>query len=941
MKQTILTAFLLIEYCLISLTFSEQSVNTWAEVSSTKYFLRDHSMTYVSPNEIYVFGGADKAAAVQNSLYRLSGDKFEQLVTQEPRTELYKHAATRISVGENKLGMLVSGGIGKDGKASKKCYVLKKEQEVHWNNMEDLPEALYYHTMASTDDGKIVVAYGGFTTVDEKPLPSHNLYMYNFDKTPQKWIKITYATDKPVPPAVQSKLTFDEKQNDNYIFHLTGGRCEKSGDNVILWKLTITANGNDYTAEWTKVAYHPSALPARMGHHAHQIGPALFLWGGSSSEASFSIINTDDRTWQPLEPRSLVEPPQIHLFASCYDEDNQRVIVHGGSIFSEDKATMTDSLWYFQIDKCNQHPSCASCAENNCVWCSTKGRCIGGKAAANGDSDSALKPDAESCSVYVSDKNQCNQGDKGCWAFDSCGACTANGRCGWCQEMSGQPAASMGCFEGTATSPYLGTCVAWTSKTDECDKIEIEVACINPQVEDTLFSGTSTWVSWYTRNRQGEGLKFDVVVVYKAGQEGQQEKVLKNNVPADGFVEWSIPKDTNLQGKCNVLFRATSDQKVLLTIPVVIGEAHVEVWSPSENEVVTKDEMSISWDFSFSLEYVTLELYKDGVLNKTIASSVSNYGYYQWDAFEAKVVNGDKYTVQIKWVKEETASSASHSSASNMLVEQEGAESREKLFGKSVQQKIGESKPFSIQLSETYITITSPTKGTKLSSGEEVVIEWETNRPAKETNVYLMRGFDKQRADLVMTVASKVEKEKQKVSWVVDVDDDDYDYFFLIEDSAVTRQGTSPFFNIIATSLIPSIAGSTPGAEQHIGDKVEVEWEYHGGSSPFSVTLVPQNGQRISIATELSPDVRSFSFSLPASMEHGTLYVVEVTATNWKNGVSGTTAPFKAIAPGAFAIRSIGSVIAISVIAVAVIAALFLFYFCFYRKSRLGGFQQI
>ncbi|MBI5489797.1 MAG: hypothetical protein HY905_20855, partial [Deltaproteobacteria bacterium] len=144
----------------------------------------------------------------------------------------------------------------------------------------------------------------------------------------------------------------------------------------------------------------------------------------------------------------------------CDDDASCRT----GSISGPSTGSCTGWSWLASscggstTDPCNDHDSCDACtAVLDCGWCAASATCVQGAGAG---------PAAGSCDDWRWYSASCTTPADPCATSDSCGTCTIEAGCGWCDDGTG-------CLSGTSSGPAAGSCTAWTwlpsaCATDEC-----------------------------------------------------------------------------------------------------------------------------------------------------------------------------------------------------------------------------------------------------------------------------------------------------------------------------------------------------------------------------------------------------------------------------------------------------------------------------------------
>lgn len=617
-------------------------------------------------------------------------------------------------------------------------------------------------------------------------------------------------------------------------------------------------------------------------------------------------------TWSPLISSTKDVPPLLNNFASCYNNQTHEVIISGGVDILSSSSSISNKIYVYKCDGAAGNTNCISCTGGNSAWCSTKGRCL--SKVGSGYS--------ETCAVPVTAANYCPESV--CSSYSTCTECVSNTRCGWCQQMKAYPTTTYGCFEGSSSSPYLGICTHYTRDESKCEALEIRLEIFSPWDEEIIACGDLEYVSWSTFGViDDDTVKYRCEVTYN---DGSREE-LKKDLSSYGSFQWFIP--LNKTGKAQISFYNTKEdeEKLVDTRNVTLIEPKLNILQPTTNEKIITTNYTIKWECPYpeTTSYFTpisVSVYKNRSPFTDILRFDDNKWSCSWNIDPSVYPNGEDYYINITWaikVNNETK-----------LIE------------------VARTGMFSIELPPVSYSFEEVTNETEIISGNIVNITWSSNRFPHYTNIYLMRGSSTTDGVIVECLCSAYLPENTTFQWNVSVEDDG-NYYFLAENADnATENGSSDVYYIRRPRVIVyfgDLPETNQGRDRSIGSSVVLNWTYIGAPSTFRIGLESSSSQVLVIKDNIASTVNSYTFSLPNVLINNDIYIVEVLAkeggTKHYSRLAGNSAPFKVISPGSTPTKSIASVITLSIITLIIIGGTIIFYCFFYKRSRLGGFQQI
>jgi hypothetical protein len=107
--------------------------------------------------------------------------------------------------------------------------------------------------------------------------------------------------------------------------------------------------------------------------------------------------------------------------------------------------------------------------------------------------------------------------------------------------------------------------------------------------------------------------------------------------------------------------------------------------------------------------------------------------------------------------------------------------------------------------------------------------------------------------------------------------------------------------------------------------------------------LVIDYKETITLSHNADAKNRNHTFTLPPSASPGSVCYIGVTATEARlsNGLGGNSTTFSVFAPGTKGSSSGGGIGAVVVVGVVAVVFALLFYRFYYKRSRIGGFNEI
>ncbi len=268
---------------------------------------------------------------------------------------------------------------------------------------------------------------------------------------------------------------------------------------------------------------------------------------------------------------------------------------------------------------------------------------------------------------------------------------------------------------------------------------------------------------------------------------------------------------------------------------------------PYDKQVVSYDtSLTITWyTKKNNIDRIKLELYQDSQFVDVISSNISNSGKYAWRV-NPESGSGEKY--QIKITNAEDSSQYDYSGFFKIKSLYDGT-----------------------------ISVTSPTLDDEAMIGEPLSIEWNT---AGETGSQVSIKLYKD-STLVQTIISSTANDGSH-SWsgintTLGSGDDYYIEIASVQDGGIF--GLSEKFSILS-EYDGTITITAPEASEELesGSIYEILWETEGNiGTGVSIKLVKNEEQILSLTTNSSDD-GSQSWSIPAYLETGDNYQIEIAS---------------------------------------------------------------
>jgi len=172
-----------------------------------------------------------------------------------------------------------------------------------------------------------------------------------------------------------------------------------------------------------------------------------------------------------------------------------------------------------------------------------------------------------------------------------------------------------------------------TSKTysdifDYSDYFSIDerfIAINSPYGKDIWYKGEESTINWDSKNA-GSYVKIELYGSYSF------HSTIRSNTSNDGSYLWTIPSSISTEYSYRIRITGMPEGIVYdYSDYFYIDERTISVVSPSGGEIWYLGETySIRWSSENIGKFVDIELYEDGMYHFTIASDVSNDGYYLW-----------------------------------------------------------------------------------------------------------------------------------------------------------------------------------------------------------------------------------------------------------------------------------------------------------------------
>lgn len=552
------------------------------------------------------------------------------------------------------------------------------------------------------------------------------------------------------------------------------------------------------------------------------------------------------------------------------------------------------------------------------------------ESSSSSSSINTLSPLAESCSVTVTAAANCPGAGNtsiSCASYPTCEECIAEPRCGWCQDMRAYPDDVAGCFEGTDVAPYVGSCYYYAKTNDQCTDIKLTLRVRSPFEAEEIIAGSVMYFTWETEGKiDTSKQKYNIYIKYP----GSTERLKINT---DGELESSgtlvYETDSKMIGNGSVIFTLVEDEGEtdLKTLTIQFTKATSKITNPGYGDTIKGNEYLIKWEKNSALTEVdmTVSLSNDTTVISNVFQAQYNYGQFNWSIDETLFTKDKKYKLHLYWHRT--------------------GEVKEELL-------LCDSEEFGIDIKPPYYEIFTNATHTELNPGDVIMISWDSNKFPPLSNVFLMKGHDKETASLVSTLASQCSPQRTELPWVVNVEEDSDDYFFRVEDKDRSLSNDTDFYTIPSSKVNThfTIRGGNikqredmdiPSTTLFYGDYIDVTWEYLGGLSNFSITLVFNNKTENLIANEIANDTFNYSLKIDEKYKHNSGFKMRISAYEFMGGINGTTESFVVLEPGSVGIKSTSGIVMTIIVGLGIIGFILIFYCCCFKKSRLGGFQQI
>ncbi len=401
-----------------------------------------------------------------------------------------------------------------------------------------------------------------------------------------------------------------------------------------------------------------------------------------------------------------------------------------------------------------------------------------------------------------------------------------------------------------------------------------------PNGGESWTAGTTQTIRWTYSGNPGTSIKIEL---YKTGV---LNSVIISNTPigsaGSGSYVWAIPSGqtpgsdytVKVTSTTNSAYNDTSNANFTIVGP---PPPTITVTSPNGGESWTAGTAyPITWTYTGSPgTYVKIELYKGGVFNKTIASSVlTSSGSKSWTVPSTQT-SGSDYTVK---VTSTTNSAYNDTSNANFTI-------------------VGPPPPT--------ITVTSPNGGESWTAGTAYPITWTyTGSPGTYVKIELYKGgvFNK-------TIASSVLTSSGSKSWTVpstQTSGSDYTIKITSTTNSAYTDTSNGNFTIIGPPP-PSIAVTSPngGESWTAGTAYPITWTYTGSPGTYvKIELYKGGALNKTIASSVLTSSGSKSWTVPSTQASGSDYTVKVTSTtnsaynDTSNGSCTIVAPPKALTLG-------------------------------------------
>ncbi|KAH7822818.1 uncharacterized protein MONOS_8255 [Monocercomonoides exilis] len=189
--------------------------------------------------------------------------------------------------------------------------------------------------------------------------------------------KVHISSNEVLPPHTMTELTFWFSYKNKHIFILSGGIFNENSNPTSLYKLILSKEGQTYSAVFERMFSRPEGLYSRRKHFAAIFGSSLYLFGGNSASSLIEKYNLADNTFFRLSSPLGINPPPLMDFASCCLPNGSFVVFGGYDMSDSTMNVLNGQMFRYDIDPCYESIDCKSCVlRKMCSWCSTKHTCV-------------------------------------------------------------------------------------------------------------------------------------------------------------------------------------------------------------------------------------------------------------------------------------------------------------------------------------------------------------------------------------------------------------------------------------------------------------------------------------------------------------------------------------------------------------------------------------
>lgn len=167
------------------------------------------------------------------------------------------------------------------------------------------------------------------------------------------------------------------------------------------------------------------------------------------------------------------------------------------------------------------------------------------------------------------------------------------------------------------------------------------ITITRPSRGEIWYTGDTYTITWNSENA-GDFVKIGYEVDYSSYE-------ITPNTINDGRYKWTIEISSGQY--CRIYVTSISDLNISgYSEYFTIAERQTFVYSPSYGEKWFNDEMyTIDWDFENAGDYVSIELFWEGMFCSTITSNTNNDGTYSW-AIPSTIPKNHMYQIKISSV---------------------------------------------------------------------------------------------------------------------------------------------------------------------------------------------------------------------------------------------------------------------------------------------------